>query len=62
MRVSYDKQTREKAKAEGKGLITVEIVMPSGSRSTTQFVAGGRMRRYAHHAVVHLLKLSRADR
>ncbi len=39
MRVSYDKETRERAKAESRGLITLDIVRASGSRSTLQIVA-----------------------
>ncbi len=57
MKVSYDRMTRDKAKAENKGLITIEIITKRGFRTTTQLVAEARVITYANRALKHLLKL-----
>ncbi|MEE8551549.1 MAG: hypothetical protein V3T08_09890 [Gemmatimonadota bacterium] len=57
MRVSYEKEMREKAKSEGRGLITIDIVGVNGGRSTTQIRADEKELNYARRALSHLIRL-----
>ncbi len=58
MKVSYDQETREAAKRQGKGLVTIEVVTPRGRRTTVQLVADDHVVRYAQHALDHAVKIA----
>ena len=58
MRVTYDKEMREQAKSEDRGLITIDIVQANGCRSTTQIRADEKSVRYAYRALNHLADLA----
>ena len=46
MKVFYDKETRERAKREDKGLVTIEWITPDGDRVTTQASVGPKVLNY----------------
>ena len=62
MRVTYDKEMREKAKSEDRGLITIDIIQANGCRSTTQILAAEKVVRYAYRALNHVIDLTRKAR
>ncbi len=59
MKVTYDKEMREKAKIENRGLITIDIIQANGCRSTTQIRADEKIIRYAYRALNHVIDLAR---
>ncbi len=48
MKVTYDKEMREKAKIENTGLITIDIINAEGFRTTTQIHANEKVLKYAY--------------
>jgi len=59
VRVTYDKEMREKSKNENTGLVTVDILDAKGHRTTTQIYANVKQVRYAYRALDHLLDLTK---
>ncbi len=59
MKVFYMKGERERAKREGKGLITIDVIRASGSRSTTQLVASETDVKYMDEVLAKLLTVNR---
>jgi hypothetical protein len=57
MRVTYDKEMREKSKNENTGLVTIDIVQANGSRSTVQLHVNEKEVRYAYRAFNHIVDL-----
>ena len=57
MKVTYNKEMREKAKQAGQGLVTIDIVRPEGGRSTLQLRASAQVLHYAQCAYEHILRM-----
>lgn len=57
MSVTYEKEMRDKAKSERKGLVTIDIVSADGCRTTLQIRADEKEVRYAYLALNHITKL-----
>jgi hypothetical protein len=57
VKVSYSKELHERARQEGRGLITIEVTDANGCRSALQAVADERVIRYARRAYDHVLDL-----
>ena len=57
MRVTYDKEMRERSKKENTGLVTIDILDAKGFRTTTQIYADVKQVRYAYRALTHILDM-----
>ena len=57
MKVTYDKEMREQARSEKKGLVTIDVVSANGCRSTLQIRADEKEVRYAYRALNHIMDL-----
>ena len=55
-RPSYEKQQRERAKYERRGLITIDVVRTDGSRSTLQIVASDQQQRVVERVMLRIIK------
>ena len=58
MPVTYDKELRERAKLERKGLVTLEWITADGARCTTQLVSSDTLIKYAQLAHTHLVTIA----
>ena len=61
MVVSYDKKMRARAKAEGRGLVTISWMRPNGARVTTQVLAGPKTLKYAQRALNLIVAKAREE-